>query len=195
MAVNNGFMKKETTITFDMKKLEEAVHYICDNVVAQDRLGQVKLNKILYYADMTSFAETGRSITGATYVKQFRGPVPTQVMPAIDLLEREGRMKVSHVSVFDAKKREFETAGETDTKLFERGEIDRLNAMIRLVCDHTAPEISELSHTLAWHAADIGEVMPYESFFVAYLGDIGEEEMALATDAIAKAEKSGAVYG
>lgn len=195
MAMAIGATQKKQSIIFEMKKLEEAVHYICDNVTAADRLGQVKLNKILYYADMTSFAETGRALTGATYVKQFRGPVPTQVMPAIEHLEHDGRLQVSHVSLFNSKKREFEAGGETDTKLFEPGEIERLNMFIRLVCDHTAPEISEISHHLAWQAADIGEVMPYESFFVAYLGDVGEDEMKLALDAVAKAEKDGAVYG
>lgn len=187
--------KRKRTTTFEMKKMEEAVHYVCDNVTAQDRLGAVKLNKTLYYADMLHYAATGTSITGATYVKRFRGPVPTQVFAAIEQLEREGRLRVSHVSVFDAKKREFETAGETDTKVFERGELDRLNSAMRFVCDHTAPEISEISHHIAWRAADMGEVLPYETFLVTYLGDIDDSDISLAGHVLEDAAKEGRIYG
>jgi hypothetical protein len=42
--------------------------------------GAVKLNKILYYADMLHYAHTGAPITGATYAKRQQGPVPKQVV-------------------------------------------------------------------------------------------------------------------
>lgn len=190
-----GFEKKKQATPFNMKKFEEAVHYICSNVTEQDQLGAVKLNKILYFSDMGSYAETGRSITGATYVKQFRGPVPTQVVPAIKFLEEEGRLKVSHVSLVSSKRRQYETAGTTDTKMFEAGELERINDMIRFVCEYTAPEISEISHHDVWQAADIGEVLPYETFLVSYAGDIGEKEIALAQAAVSAAAKDGRKYG
>ena len=194
MATTYGFEKKKHATPFNMKKFEEAVHYVCSAVTEQDQLGAVKLNKILYFADMTSYAETGRSITGATYVKQFRGPVPTQVVPAIKFLEQEGRLTVSHVSLVASKRRQYATAGGTDTKLFEAGELERINDMIRFVCDHTAPEISDISHHAVWQAADIGEVLPCETFLVSYAGDIGEKEIAVAQAAVLTAAKDGRKY-
>jgi hypothetical protein len=196
MATSIGMSgKKKNAAGFEMKKLEEAVHYICANTTEQDRLGAVKLHKVLYYADNLSHAQTGRAITGSTYVKQRLGPIVTQMKTAVELLEREARLKVTHVSQFDYKRRVFETAGETDTTVFEPGELERLNEAIRFVCGQGAMDISELSHHIVWQAADIGEVLPYNTFLVAYLGDIGEAEIALAQDVIRDAAKDGRAYG
>jgi len=186
--------KYRHAISFHMNKLVEAVHYICSNVGPEDRLGAVKLNKILYYADMLSYARTDRAITGATYVKQFRGPVPTQVVAAIAQLESDTRLNVTHVSVFEALRRQFEAIGITDTKVFDAGELDTINETIRFVCGHTAPEISEISHHVVWKAADIGEVLPYDSFLVTSLGDIGESDITIANEAIKAASRGGNVY-
>ena len=71
-------------IHLNMEKFEEAVHYICSTCTEEDRLGAVKLNKILYYSDMLHYAKTGASITGATYAKRQRGPAPKQIRPAME---------------------------------------------------------------------------------------------------------------
>jgi Protein of unknown function (DUF4065) len=60
-------------MTVDMMRLEEAVLFICSTCLPEHQLGAVKLNKILYYSDMLHCAQTGRSITGATYVKRDTG--------------------------------------------------------------------------------------------------------------------------
>lgn len=180
---------------FDMVKLEEAVHYICSSVTADDRLGAVKLNKVLYYADMLHYAEHGESITGAAYAKRALGPVPKQVVPATANLERSQRLSVENVSVFDMVRREFTPHGSTNLSVFSSGEIERLNQMIRFVCGRTAAEISEFSHTIVWGAAEMGEELPYESFLVSYL-DVPEENI-LAEAAITLADvekKAGKVY-
>src|SRR5258708_7322343 len=91
--------KKDRTPQLNMKKLEEAVHYVCSR--ASGTLGAVKLNKILYYSDMVHHAHTGSSITGASYAKQVRGPVPKQVLPAIDHLVTARRLTYQNISVFD----------------------------------------------------------------------------------------------
>lgn len=171
----------------DMRKLEEAVHYVCDNCEMADRLGAVKLNNIIYYADMDSYAETGRSITGATYIKQRRGPVPREILTAIENLKTAGRLDSQNVSVFDLVRREFNARGATDMDALSKDDIVRLDKMIRFVCKHSAEEISEISHTIVWDAADLGEVLPYETFLVSYLGEITDEDVKVAQGALSRA--------
>jgi Protein of unknown function (DUF4065) len=165
-------------------------------IIARGTLGAVKLNKILYYADMLQYAHTGNAITGATYVKQERGPVPKQVLPAIDLLKKAGRLSWQNVSVFDFVRREFTAHGETDDSVFSKEEIERLDHVINLIAEFSAGEISDISHTIVWKAAKLGETLPYESFFLSYLGDITDNDMTAVQTSIKEVEKkSGRIYG
>jgi uncharacterized phage-associated protein len=175
-------MRAATSRSFivNLQKLKEAIHFVCSTCTAEDRLGATKLNKILYYADMINFAETGDSITGATYVKRQRGPVPREVLRALDDLKRARRLEVREVSVFDFTRREFEAIGDTNLTVFASSEIEIINRMVRVVCSHSAEEISDISHTIVWQSADMGEILPYETFFVSYLGDITDEELQQA---------------
>ena len=59
----------ESYITFDEDKFSKVVHSVCSKC-EPDRLGNVKLHKILYFADMLNFAASGTPRTGADYVKQ-----------------------------------------------------------------------------------------------------------------------------
>src|SRR6476659_9584602 len=113
-------------------------------------LGAVKLNKILYYADMLHYAHTGAPITGATYAKRQQGPVPKQVVPAIEHLVQASRLTCQNVSFFDFVKRKFDAHGDTDISVFSKEEIERLDDMIREIDKLTAAEVSHSSHTIVW---------------------------------------------
>lgn len=193
MAMTNS--SSQTAPALDQRKLEEAVHFICSTTTVADRLGATKLNKILYYADMLSFAETGNAITGATYVKRQRGPVPKEILRAIDKLKYQNRLQTKDVSVFDFTRREFEVSGTTDLKIFSSSEIETLTRTIRFVCDHTAEEISDVSHTIIWQSADMGEILPYETFLVSYLGDISDDELIQAAAIVRSMEQDVREHG
>ena len=166
-------------IVVDMMKLEETIHFICSTTKQQDRLGAVKLSKILYYSDMSNYAEEGRSITGARYVKRQRGPVPKEALEAIASLKKAGRLETRDVSVFAHTRREFTAFGNTDLSIFKPEEIERIAAMIQYVCDYNAEEISDISHTIVWDSADMGEELPYASFLASYLDDVTEEDVQI----------------
>jgi len=169
----------------DMMRLEEAILFICTTARPEDQLGAVKLNKILYYSDMISFAQTGKSITGATYVKRERGPVPKEVVEAINNLKTAGRLNTREVSIFDKKRREFDALDEPKFSVFQHDDLRLINDMIGFVCGYNAREISDISHTVVWEAADLGEELPYQSFLLSWLGDVDESDMQLAQEIIA----------
>jgi hypothetical protein len=177
-------------MTVDMMRLEEAILYICSTARPEDELGAVKLNKILYYSDMLRYAQTGKSITGATYVKRQRGPVPREVVEAINRLKATNRLSTREVSIFDKTRREFDALDEPSLKIFEHEELKLINSMIGSVCGYDARGISDVSHTVVWEVADMGEVLPYESFFVSYLGDVDDDDVKLAQEIIANKESA-----
>lgn len=178
-------VKDQSRIQLDMRKLEEAVHYI----LSKTDFGAIKLNKTLFYADMVHYGVTGSAITGARYVKRQRGPAPAQILPAIQHLVDAQRLTQQDVSDFDLVRREFTTHGETDISVFSKEEIERLDEMIHSIDRYTAKGISDVSHTIVWTAAEMGETLPYDSFFVSYLGDMIDEDVKRVQAAIKKTEE------
>jgi len=178
----------------DMMRLEEAILFVCTTCREEDRLGAVKLNKILYYSDMVSFAKTGKSITGATYVKRERGPVPKEVVEAINNLKRTHRLETREVSIFDKTRREFDALDEPKFSVFQHEDLKLINDMIGFVCGYNASEISDISHTVVWEVADMGEELPYNSFLVSYLGETTAADMKMAIEALQRAEANQRVY-
>jgi hypothetical protein len=162
---------------FDMGKFKELVLYIC-SVSRRDRLGAVKLNKALYYSDMLFYVEEGRPITGATYRRRPMGPTADPLLRALYELERDGSIRVEEVPYFGFRKKEFHPQREPDVGRFNSGELAFAKEVIRFVCeDHTAKEISELSHNPAWEATLSGDVIPYYSAFLMYQTQVSEDSM------------------
>src|SRR6266540_3373874 len=88
-------------------RLAALAHYIiwkCDPAV----LGAVKLNKILWFADLEYYRRTSRTITGATeYTKLQHGPVPKGILRALEALEAEDKIAKSTETYYGRPKTMF----------------------------------------------------------------------------------------
>ena len=74
---------------FAPRKFREMVLYVIRECEADTECNFVKLALILYRADMESYLQTGRTITGATYIKHEVGPVPKQLEEVLqDMLDK-----------------------------------------------------------------------------------------------------------
>jgi DNA-binding PadR family transcriptional regulator len=170
-------------------KFKSLVHYVVSRR-ADDRetLGAVKLNKILWLADLSAYYELGRPITDSRYVKQKFGPVPARVMPALHELERDGAITIRDTDHYGKQKKEYvvHEAGSGDfLKPEERRIVDRI---IDDVCDrHTAASVSDASHNHIWKAAEDGEELPLFTVF-AKPGTITDVERMWAQTVLASDE-------
>ena len=72
--------------------LDLLVHYICATCDNPAQLGATRLNSILWHADAIRYADTGRSITGATYVRRQFGPAPKDLAAVRARLQTEGKV-------------------------------------------------------------------------------------------------------
>jgi hypothetical protein len=158
-------------------KFKSLVHYICarrnDNPTS---LGAVKLNKILWLSDLSSFYENGSAITESRYIKREFGPVPARIMPVLKELEKEGVLSVRDTHIYDKQKKEYVVYAANNGAFMRPEEKAIVDRVIDHVCDeHTAASVSEATHDHIWRAAEPGEELPLFTVF-ARPGVITESE-------------------
>lgn len=172
-------------------KFSALVHYICWRCQDPTKLGAIKLNKVLWFSDAIAFAQSGRSITGAKYIKRQFGPVPQKILQALERLERDHKLAVRERDYHGRTKREYFALEPPEISAFSAEEISLVDSVIDAVCDHhTATSISELTHDDAWQLARIGEEIPLHAFLAAESGELTEESLAWA-----KSEATRLGYG
>jgi hypothetical protein len=142
-------------------RTEAVAHYV---IARSDpnKLGAVKLNKVMWFADLEAYRRFGRTITGQTsYEKRQHGPVPNDIVRSIRRLEQADKIATRNVPTFGGVRREHVWLKKPDVSVFSSEEVDILNEAIVWVCDnHTAKSISELSHDALWEQAELGEQIP-----------------------------------
>lgn len=144
-------------------------------------LGATKLNKILWYADITSYLYLEKPIIGETYIKRQYGPVPIHAPKTIAELVNSQQIVVRPTEYFGYPKREYIALTKPDLTLFSADEISIVDELIDVVCrEFTAKAISETTHDKIWQLAQIGEEIPYCAVFASRLGEIDETDIAWA---------------
>lgn len=152
----------EPYIEFDEAKFVDTVHYICELFSDRtDQLGQVKLHKILYFADMTAYYERGEPLTGVEYQKRPFGPTARFLGKALKQLSAEGRIEVTRTVVFGYRKAQFQTLKPLESNRLSMGDKTLIQAVADWAGGLTAVEISDLSHKLPWQTVRLGERIDY----------------------------------
>lgn len=142
-------------------RTEAVAHYIIARADA-NKLGAVKLNKAMWFADLEAYRRFGKTITGqVSYEKRQHGPVPNKIVKSIRRLEQADKIATRDVPTFGGTRREYIWLKKPDVSVFSPDEVDILNEAITWVCEkHTAKSISELSHDTLWEQAELGEQIP-----------------------------------
>ena len=158
-----------TTATgHDRGKLKSLVHYICDRTRDPSLLGSTKLNKIVWYTDLLSYVEHGKSITGATYIRKPYGPVVQHLPAILEDLEAEGALHVRQGDAFHAYKWVFISLKKPAIDNLSADEIRTVEGMRDIMLhEHTARTISEATHDRIWRLASDGEEIPLGTVYVA----------------------------
>ena len=156
----------ENRIRFPLRweKLAAAVAYLAQQSLRDDRFGETKLVKLLYYADCAAYQRTGEPITGTTYIKMPHGPYPDRWQTTICGLESSRTVRLSSESAGNECVRKRWLPGENATMAALTEQDKRLlDEQLRQFAEFSGAEIEEYSHDeLAWDATREREVMPYE---------------------------------
>jgi hypothetical protein len=146
-------------------------------------LGAVKLNKVLYFLDMISYAHHRLPVTGATYRKRPNGPTSDQLLFLLREMEAEGNIEIQEVDYHGFTKKQFLPLSEGEATVLNDAELGLLDDVIDFVCRrNTARSISEYSHSLPWEMADMGGEIPYKSAMLLFPNQPSPEAFEIAKE-------------
>ena len=170
-------------MALDFPKFAEAVHYICDASQKRGRhIDAVKLNKVLWYSDAYSYLSTGNSMTGATYIRKSKGPVPKHILAAIQELERSGKIRRGKEPETGMWHVEYASLADPEARVFLPAEQEIVDDVLNyVVFGTTSKAISDQTHGEIWEIAAEGEEIPLFTVFAEELGDLTEEHVRAAS--------------
>jgi uncharacterized phage-associated protein len=144
----------------DFDKLREMICFFAAK--GGQSLGKTKLMKLLYYSDFGRYAIAGQSISGATYSKYPRGPVPEDAFTVIDQLVRENVLIPKPVFVAGYRQESHVLNGDCELTHLISEEQNMLSLIWGRWRVATASEIVSASHADApWQSVDMYEEIPY----------------------------------
>jgi hypothetical protein len=169
-------------------RTESVAHYIIARA-DPNKLGAVKLNKVMWFADLEAYRRSGQTITGqVSYEKRQHGPVPNNIVKSIRRLEQADKIATRDVPTFGGTRREHVWLKSPDVSVFTSEEVDILNEAITWVCErHTAKSISALSHDALWEQAELGEQIPVGAATVVP-DEISGQDISWALKELARAQ-------
>ncbi len=164
-------------------KLWELILHISQSSEGDPTFGKVKLAKILYYADFTSYRDYGQPITGSAYSRLPLGPVPKHFFDLLDEMTASREIYIRKEKVFPTATYEYErvmATREANLVSFTGRDITLVNELIERFWNKYAHDISDQSHGIAWQMVGDNESIPYEA---SRLSDepLTEAELAWAT--------------
>lgn len=133
--VNDGFRK------FDFNKFKNMVIYLISHGV---KLSKTRLNKLLFYCDFIFFSENSVSMSGATYIHDHYGPVPSDFELLYTVLRDQN--VIDSVPFSDGHGEMLSTDVEFDDSCFNKQELSTLDVVSRKFKDYNAKKITEYSH-------------------------------------------------
>lgn len=172
--------------TFDREKFKRLVHYIIWKCPVPAKLGSVKLHKILWKIDTSTYLQTGKPLTGARYVKRQWGPCAAALMRVTGELWNDRAITMWRDRKFagDYQKDVYQANRPADPDFLSPEEKSTADHWIKTIClEHTAKSASEESHGLAWEVAKMGEDLPMQAILAEKRGrEPNDEELAWAKE-------------
>lgn len=162
-------------------RFEELILHFCQRSEGDTNFGTTKLNKLLWFTDMTAYLSTGRTVTGQEYKKLPFGPVPVDYEETIDAMCARRAVHRRVEDRYGYPQKRLLALVEPNLSVFSADEIALADDMVNRFRTFNGSEISNLSHEfLGWQLADIGETIPLEVGFVERR-QLHPQEMAYAT--------------
>jgi len=154
------------------EKFKALVHYIVHECRgAPGRLGAVRLNKSLWYTDVTAYKMNGVSVTGEKYVRRAKGPVPAHILATLRELKEEGKILIQEPE-FAYDSRKFISLVTPEMEHLSDEERALAKSIVDTVCGYTANGISDLTHDIIWNAAAEGDEIPLYATLASELGEV-----------------------
>lgn len=111
--------------TRDESKTAELIVLVAKYTEDDPTSGSTKLNKILYFAEISHLRRTRQPITGSEYQKEPHGPTLRRMPPIIRDLEDHGAAKEIEEDYYGYARRKLVALREPDLSEFTAEEVER----------------------------------------------------------------------
>lgn len=156
------------TIRPDDDKFRELILYASLRCQEDPYFGKTKLNKILFYADFTAYAELGQPITGQDYMRLAHGPGPRRMKPLLDSMLVREEVEIRQEARGELQQERVIPKRPPKVEVFTAQELAIVNRVIRALWGRTNSRVSEISHAnIGWRLAGDKETIPYETVFLS----------------------------
>lgn len=149
-------------MAFEREKLVNSIVFFAKKVKG---LGKVKLFKLLYFADLEHFRQTGRTLTGLEYKAMKMGPVPQDLYNQLDKIAKHKDLSSSITlmplvnrkrNLFDKRSDnsiEIKAKKDFDKQFFSSRELQILERIVEIYKDVLSNDISDIAHNrdLPWY--------------------------------------------
>lgn len=161
--------------------MKELILYLAAKSEKDPRFSSTKLNKLLFYCDFAAYRQLGCPITGHSYQKLPFGPAPKAMLPILSQMKEEEACIEVERDHFGLKQKRVVARRPPEVSVFSAQELYLADRIVEDLWESTASQVSDLSHDfIGWKAAELNEVIPYETVFV---GDpampVSDEEIEL----------------
>ena len=155
-------------VVFDRQKFRELLLHVAAESEDDVRFGVTRLNKILYFSDFKAFAILGCAITGATYRRRDRGPVPDELPDVLHEMEAEGEIERIERRDLNLLQKRIVPLRAPDLSPFSDREIEIADRVMLELHTLDASQSRLLSHLdVAWRIAHHDEAIPYHSAYIS----------------------------
>jgi uncharacterized phage-associated protein len=143
------------------ERLKQMILFISEEGESDPSLGAVKLNKLLYFAEIRCYLELKKPLTGARFQHLPEGPAPRGLVPARRQLIDEGSIEMESAWYLTQRQQRIKVKRSADLKGFSEDEIRIVREVMTELKDKNGKEVSDLAHDeWAYKVTEDGEDMP-----------------------------------
>jgi len=148
------------------ERTKAALHYVIFKAQAERQpLGSVRLNKIVFCADVEAFDNWLEYITEGKYIKRPNGPM-IDGFPFLIMEMKKERLiseEIKETEIYDI--REYASLTEPDMSLFRPEEIELLDRFTLEICNEPANAASNKTHNHIWEIGEMDAPLPVAGYF------------------------------
>lgn len=150
-------------------KLKELIVYISTLCERDDSFGATKLNKLLFRAEFTAYAQWGKPLTGVEYFALENGPGPRPMKRLLGIMQEQREIAIREKDYFGLEQHRVIPLRSAQLSGFS---VDEVNLLFRLIQHYwgvSGKSMSDESHEfIGWALAKPEETIPYS---VALVGN------------------------
>ncbi len=152
--------------TLNLKKFKNLILYILERCAGKANIGETVLYKLLYFSDFNYYELYEEHLSGATYKKWAKGPVPHDITSILHDMETAGMLQAFTADYYGYRQKRYIPLVNSDKRIFNGAEIDVIDKVIDRLSDMSATQISQYSHgDMPWKASSDRQTIDYELVF------------------------------